>query len=348
MATIPELLATGVVRLAREPADQPSSIAHAAGYTVPLIEHDYPALTARLWNAAYRVFGLPYVNAMVIADASHLAEITAAFRLDDRYLGGGAGIGFKDEIVRYLDEVDPLARAMGAANIIRRTRDGKLVGMNTDGEGFAVSLERALAARGKGLGSATVAIIGAGGAANAIAFALASRGARLWITNRTEAKARRLAGAIQRYLLAHGGYVPGQVIAGGEDDLPRAVRGADAVVNASTKGGGATVAYSALAPITLPATDATIIMNHHLAVEVLGEILDDAIVADIVIARGETVTLRQARETGHPTLDGVPMVVEQAIDAFRFIHGDELARRDVTRQQVAEVLWSAVRTHQPT
>ena len=346
---IPDCFEDGVLHIAGRPADQPdvAALRRADGYTIPLIAHDYPALTARLWNAAYRVFALPYVNCMAVANPARLPEIVAAFRADARYLGGGAGVGFKDAIVAHLDAMGQLAAAMDAVNVVVRTPDGRLCGWNTDGDGFAVSLERAFAERGRSLRDAAVVLIGAGGTANAIAFALAARGVRLRIVNRTVARAEALARSIERHLARQPEHAGTWVLARGEEDLADAVRDADAVVNASTKGSGATEGYSALAAVEFPSSPSRIEENHQRAIAVLQEMPAHALVADIVLGGGETATLRLARATGPPTLDGIPMVVEQAIEAFRIVHKADVAWHGISRERIAEIMWSAVRTSVP-
>lgn len=100
----------------------------------------------------------------------------------------------KTAIVDLCDEVSDAARQIGAANIVRREPDGRLVADILDGKGFVVGL----AACGIDVKGKSAYLAGAGGAANAIAFALAEAGvSRLTIANRTKEKVvdliRRLA-----------------------------------------------------------------------------------------------------------------------------------------------------------
>jgi shikimate dehydrogenase len=92
----------------------------------------------------------------------------------------------KTSIMALLDEIDPLAASIGAVNTIVN-QQGKLIGYNTDGQGFVVGLKKVIAGD---LASKEVLIIGAGGAAKAIYYTLASLGVRMIdLTNRTENKA---------------------------------------------------------------------------------------------------------------------------------------------------------------
>lgn len=107
-----------------------------------------------------------------------------------RNLGGlVVTVPHKTAAAQLCDRLSERARVAGAVNVIRREADGVLAGDLLDGEGFAVGLERA----GVALAGKRVFLAGAGGAASAIAFALADRGvARLTISNRSPDKAEAL------------------------------------------------------------------------------------------------------------------------------------------------------------
>lgn len=105
--------------------------------------------------------------------------------------GFNVTIPHKEEIIPYLDELDRTAQKMGAVNTVVRTSDGRFKGYNTDGVGFVKSLHAAV---GKSLLEEQVLIIGAGGAARGIAFALDDAGySNISIANRTVAKAGQIA-----------------------------------------------------------------------------------------------------------------------------------------------------------
>lgn len=101
----------------------------------------------------------------------------------------------KIAIVDHCDELHATARLVGAANIVRRDRDGKLVGANFDGTGLVAALEAELGT----IAGQRVYIAGAGGVARAIAFSVAQAGAaRLMIYNRSAAKADALLDAVKQ------------------------------------------------------------------------------------------------------------------------------------------------------
>jgi shikimate dehydrogenase len=87
----------------------------------------------------------------------------------------------------YLDRVDPVGKAIGAVNTVVR-RSSKLVGANTDAPGALDAIEHTASVKGK-----TVLILGAGGAARAIAYEAKKRGAEVIVSNRTTTKGEQLA-----------------------------------------------------------------------------------------------------------------------------------------------------------
>lgn len=104
--------------------------------------------------------------------------------------GWNVTIPHKQTIIPYLDELDPLAEKMGAVNTVLHLPDGRLKGYNTDGAGFVHSLEEVIGTDKKNL---EVLLIGAGGAARGIAFALQQYGYHnLTVTNRTVSKAEEI------------------------------------------------------------------------------------------------------------------------------------------------------------
>ena len=338
MKTVSELIAGGVLQIAVLPPNNPKHL-DFPHYTIPVLEHDYPARTAAMWNAVYRECRLSLGNIMVIGDPKRAAEILAAFRQDEKYRGGGAGVGFKDGSLPYLDEIEPKAKAIGAVNFFLKTAQGKLRGYNTDGLGFAQSLAERYGRRNEQLAGKKIVVLGAGGAGKAVGFALAERGARLVIINRTVEKAQTLAETISGFFRLQG---ESKARFGGESRIIAEVRDAEAVVNVTTKGSvGILEPYSALAAIDLPATEENVRKNHRAASEALARLPKQAIVSDIVLVQQTTVMLEQARLAGFEILDGVPMVVNQGVEAFWLLHQEELKEGGVTKTKVRDIMQHA-------
>lgn len=92
----------------------------------------------------------------------------------------------KEKVLPFLDEIDPIAQQIGAVNTV--VIADKIIGTNTDGKGALDAIEKRVSVKGK-----KVVLLGAGGAARAIAFEAKSRGAEVFILNRTVERAKKLA-----------------------------------------------------------------------------------------------------------------------------------------------------------
>ena len=130
-----------------------------------------------LYNAALEALGLNYLYVpFVVKDLRKAVE-------GIRHLGiaaVGVTIPYKMAIIPFLDELDAEAQQVGAVAVVLN-RDGKLIGGTTDGQGALKALQEKTSVTGK-----QVALLGAGGAARAIAFSLQQAGAKLTILNRAE------------------------------------------------------------------------------------------------------------------------------------------------------------------
>jgi 3-dehydroquinate dehydratase/shikimate dehydrogenase len=107
--------------------------------------------------------------------------------------GYSVTIPHKQAIMGLLDELDPLASSVGAVNTVVN-RGGRLKGYNTDSTAATKVIEEGLAEDGTTLRGKKITIVGAGGAARAVAFGLKQKKAKITIVNRTEARAEALAG----------------------------------------------------------------------------------------------------------------------------------------------------------
>jgi len=174
--------------------------------------------------------------------------------------------------------LDDDARATGAVNML--VFDGGTIhGFNTDVRGFEASIVESFGVEAIRAGPALV--LGAGGAAKAVAFALARGGAsEIRVLNRTRARAETLAAV-----------APVKVF---EWTDPKAMTGVHLLVNATSLGMQG-----------MPSLDLK-----------LGALPQDALVADIVYAPLETPLLRAAKAHGNRTLDGLGMLMHQAVPAF--------------------------------
>jgi shikimate dehydrogenase len=143
-----------------------------------------------LVNAALAARGRDAVLVPIHVRADGLARVIDALRTIENFMGAIVTMPHKGTVLPLLDEVMPTARQTGACNVVRRAPDGRLVGTTFDGEAFVAGLKAA----GHQVRERRIFLAGAGGAAAAIAFAVAQHGARaLTIHNRTRAKAEALA-----------------------------------------------------------------------------------------------------------------------------------------------------------
>src|SRR6184192_3630498 len=144
------------------------------------------SLSPALQDAAFTALGLAcrYLARQVLP--AQLAPVIDEIRANDRILGANVTIPHKESVVPLLDDLDDLALRIGAINTISR-RGSTLKGWNTDVQGFA----RALNESGYSAAGKRVAIIGAGGAARAVAAALQPAD-EVWVIARNLEQARRL------------------------------------------------------------------------------------------------------------------------------------------------------------
>ncbi|KAK1267185.1 hypothetical protein QJS04_geneDACA009151 [Acorus gramineus] len=153
-----------------------------------------------LHNAAFRSVGFNAVYVPLLVD--NLADFFNVYSSPD-FAGFSCTIPHKEAALKICDEVDPIAKSIGAVNtIIRRPSDGKLIGYNTDyvgaisaiEDGIKVSSHNAVKdGTGSPLAGKLFVVIGAGGAGKALAYGAKQKGAKVVIANRTVDRARELA-----------------------------------------------------------------------------------------------------------------------------------------------------------
>lgn len=201
---------------------------------------------------------------------------------------------------------DPLAESIGAVNTIVFGKDEEIKGYNTDGLGAKQALQNS-AVEIKG---SKIVVAGAGGAARAIAFQLASDGAEITIVNRTERRAIELAKDVSTATRC------GNVTGGGLSRLKNLLQDSNILINTTTLG-------------MHPNTDTTIATAEDLHPELT--------VFDIVYNPLETRLLREAKASGAKTVSGVSMLVYQGAEAFKLWTGIE-PPVELMKKTILEVL----------
>ena len=145
--------------------------------------------TPQRMNELFAKIGFDGVCVPFHARPDNLAAVVDGLRRLENLGGVIVTMPHKTAILELVDEVTPVAAKIGAANVVRRDADGRLVAHMLDGEGFV----RGLLTAGVPVQGKSAYLAGAGGAANAIGFALIQAGvSRLTIANRTPAKAEDL------------------------------------------------------------------------------------------------------------------------------------------------------------
>lgn len=212
--------------------------------------------------------------------------------------GWNATVPHKSAIIPFLDELEPSAKLMDAVNTVHVLSDGSLVGSNTDGEGFVRALEEAYGTQCK---DNKVLMIGAGGAARGIAYALHAAGyGPITFTNRTVEKAEQLAVGITNSAVL-------------------------SIVEAE----------SSLAEFGLIVQTTTVGMNFAQPGMPLDpkNVVAGTVVADIIYNPLETEFLAEARKKGAQTMNGVGMFAHQGALAFETWTGT----RPNTQQMIQKI-----------
>jgi shikimate dehydrogenase len=214
-----------------------------------------------------------------------LADYFEARRADPDWQGCNITIPHKQAALDLVEDRGGVRATIGAINTVVRAEDGALIGTNTDAGGFYAPIA------GIDLEGRHAVVVGAGGGARAILFALARLGiGRVTILNRNVLKAAAL-------LSSFG--IKGDAVPLGSPLPP-----ADLLVNASALG-----------------------MAGHPPLEIdLSPLPEDAVVYDIVYAPLETPLLAQARARELDTVDGLEMLIGQAALAFELFFGAEPPR----------------------
>lgn len=257
------------------------------------------SLSPTIQNAAFQAAGLDWVYVALRVESHRVAEAVAGLRALG-FAGANVTVPHKQAVVSYLDDLREDAALTGAVNTIVSCGD-RLIGHNTDVEGFRRALRTVVP---EGVRGAAALLLGAGGAARAVALALAREGVdSLLIADRTPARAAQVA----------------QMVAGLPEGLCRlpvttvplsglsaeAVRSATLLVNATTLG----LTEAGKVPAVL-----------------VDNVSVDHVVYDVVYGSRPTCLVAAAEACGARVGDGRRMLVEQAAAAFELWTGQEAPR----------------------
>ena len=241
------------------------------------------ALRALGWSGEYRLYPVP-------PNADDALQAWVEKLRVGRVHGLNVTIPHKTSVLPWLDGLEPVAQAVGAVNTLFRTAEGKVRGDNTDVVGFwrdvqaRLPVERPQSWRGL--------VLGAGGAARAVVYALITQGMPVWVLARRPSQAAALVRALAPYGRAALHFAPWEAL----PTLAREPGPRWLIVNA-TPVGMAPHVHASPWPAEVPWPTA-------------------AAVYDLVYHPRPTRFVRQARAAGLPAADGLGMLVEQAVHAF--------------------------------
>lgn len=251
-----------------------------------------PVLHSRspiLQNAMLSALGLDYVYLCQKVERGQTEEWLHCAKFAG-YAGFNATMPHKEALVPLMDELDPLAAKCGAVNTVA-IRDGKAYGFNTDGGGFLRALdELRVDPAGK-----RVLLLGSGGAARAVSAALCMAGAKVTVCNRTVEKAEALCKMYPEAMTPAGFSI---------GELGREAERADVLVNCTSLGMAGTESQ----------------FDDFSFLEALSQ---GAAVCDAIYAPARTELLKRAEKLGHPTMNGMWMLLHQAVLALEhFVEED--------------------------
>jgi shikimate dehydrogenase len=242
------------------------------------IAHSKSPLIHNYWLARH---GIDAVYGAFAVPPDRMAEAVAGLAALG-LAGANVTVPHKEAALRTADEPDALARRIGAANTLIVGEDGRIAATNTDAFGFIENLRQG--APGWSAADGPALVVGAGGSARAVIVALLDAGVpRIFLTNRTDARAEALAAA----------FGPPVTVVPWAERIA-AVGDAQTIVNTTAAG------MQGQPPLELS----------------LERVQPGALVTDLVYVPLETPLLAEARRRGVATVDGLGMLLHQARPAF--------------------------------
>ena len=269
----------------------------------PIAHSLSPRLHAH-WLSEHHIFGFYAPFAVRREDFGEVCRALAK----SGYVGVNVTVPHKEAAFALAHKVDAPAKKAGAANLLLFGDGERFEARNTDSFGLVSSLEESLGKNA--LRSAAAVLLGAGGAARAAIFALETLGVdKIMILNRNYGRAEAMAAALQSHVRA-------RLCAISQTDWPHAAGSARVLINATSGG------MRGSAPLVLS----------------LEGLSPGAAVCDLVYNPVETQLLKDARERGHRTVDGLGMLIHQAVPAFEAFFGMRPTISEGLRRSLAEAV----------
>ncbi len=264
-------------------------------------------------SGSYELFAIPPTN----CGNRELIELLESIR-SGNFHGLNITIPYKRSVINLVDELTPIARSVGAVNTIYN-RAGKLIGDNTDAAGFLNDIKGLAYRCSDGLegfvnpeNNTTVLILGAGGGARAVSYALATLGWDILISSRRPAQAKQLIKDMRE---------PGcpgtfRSIAHSRDAIMEILPSINLIINATPVGMFPEISKSPW-PTGMPFPE-------------------KSFVYDLIYNPPESRLLRESRSAGLPCANGLGMLVEQAAKAFELWTGLSAPRKSMRAAVMGE------------
>lgn len=255
-------------------------------------------------NLSFKSLNLDYVYIAFNIEKELVKKAVESMRvLGSR--GFNITMPYKEEVMKYLDEIEEDAKLIGSVNTVLNDK-GKLIGYNTDGKGFIKALDE----RGVKYKGEKMVIIGAGGAAKAIAVELALKGVKeIVIVNRTIERAKSIEDIINTNIQKN----KARSLVLEEGTLKEELRDAKVLINTTSIGMEKTIDKSAVKNIDI----------FH----------KDLFVSDIIYNPLKTKFLSKGEEAGCRTMNGLDMLIYQGAIAFKIWTGKDMPLEVIEKMQ---------------
>jgi shikimate dehydrogenase len=256
-------------------------IGHPVSHTFSPIMH----------NACFKDLNLDFVYVAYDVHPENLYKAVEGFKALN-ITGINVTIPHKEKIIKYLDEIDPLAQSMGAINTIKN-EEGYLKARNTDGPGA----KKALLDAGCKISGKKILILGSGGVARALSYILSQDAEKIVLTDIIKERSLQLAKEVKQKMNMN---IEGKINT--EAVIKEETKNTDILINATPLG-------------MYPNIDDSPIPKEFLH--------SDLFVFDVVYNPLETKLIKEANEIGCKTLGGLDMLVNQGILAFEWWTGKQ-------------------------
>ena len=266
------------------------------------IEH---SISPVMWNPALQELGLDYAYLAFDVHPNDLEKAIKGIRaLGIR--GINVTLPHKETVIKYLDEIDPIAQKIGAVNTIKN-EEGKLKARNTDASGA----KKALIDAGCKISGKDILFLGAGGVARSLAYVMAEEADHIILTDLVEERAITLTNEIKKQTDVD---IEGKL--SNKININEGLKKADILINATPIG-------------MYPKVQDTPVSKDLLH--------GDLFVFDVVYNPLETRLMREAAEIGCQTLGGLDMLVNQGILAFEW-WTNQNPNRNLMKKKIIEFL----------